>query len=78
MLEQFTELRKTAYPLDNQFIIKAYNSEQLGGRHAQGRVWDRGVALPCSLGAFTQDSRYSPIQRSLNPMLLGIYEGFIT
>ena len=43
LLELPTELRKTVYLLDYQFIIKDITQEQPDGRDAEGKVWRRGT-----------------------------------
>lgn len=40
-----TELRKTEYLLDYQFIITGYNPEQSEGRDAEGKVYGKGAEL---------------------------------
>lgn len=48
LLEQLTELRKTIYLLDYQFIIKDITQEQPDGRYGE-----RGVEFSCPLWAAT-------------------------
>ena len=80
LLEKFTELRKTAYPLDNQFIIKEYNSGTARGERCTGQsMGKRCGASMLSLGAlFTQDLQVFTNPEISEPMLLGFYGGFIT
>ena len=83
LLEQFTELRETFYLLDYWFIIKQLlkdtnqqpEEEIQRARHGEG-VWSfhavsRYITLPIS-------PHVHQCRSSLNPVLLGFYEGFIT
>ena len=81
LLQQLPELRETFYLLDYQFITKDIIQEQRDGRDAYSKVWEKGGDLPCSLGMrlswhlhmFTNLGAL----RTPNPVLLGLYGGFI-
>ena len=60
--------------------IKDLTQEQLDGRDAKDRVWGKELGFPCPLRGYhcpQSSTAYQP-GSSLNPILLGCYEAFIT
>ena len=49
LLEWLRELKETFYLLDDQFIIKGYNSGTARRNTCLGPVWVKGTELPCPL-----------------------------
>ena len=64
MLKRLRTLRETLDLLDHWLITKARTPEQPARRGAYGKVWGRGVELPCSPGALLSTRlRPPPMQK---------------
>ena len=80
LLGQLTELRGTFYSLDHWFLIKGYNSVSQMEEMHRARCEERVQSFHTLPGLSTLPTSPHVHQpgSSLNPVLLGVYTGFVT
>lgn len=77
LLGQLTELRGTFYLPDHWFLAEEGTSGTAAGRAAEGQACGEGTQLPCPLQG-RHSPRMSTRSSTQNPILWGLYGGFVT